>query len=179
MEIAPEVRAQVIEELRGLAETLAPQGRNAFPGICGTMSMNGAPEVPSGLYSEEATLKCTRGVFLRMLLAAEGIELYQPSNGTEGMYFMEQWCDRCVKDSCGADEETGQQCPIIGNTMAYDRDDPEYPREWRQDGEEGPRCTAFVERTEATAGLDPAAIATAQAKYDALPRDPVTGRPLI
>ena len=66
---------------------------------------------------------------------------YRPSNGTEGMIFMERWCDRCSKAS---------GCEIPSRTMIYRllcrfRDvvsDDEYPSEWV-----GPwnnaKCTAF------------------------------------
>ena len=71
---------------------------------------------------------------------------YRPANGTEGMIFMERWCDRCSKAS---------GCEIPSRTMIYSvmhvrrrlvvvalaRDD-EYPSEWV-----GPwnnaKCTAF------------------------------------
>lgn len=62
---------------------------------------------------------------------------YRPSNGTEGMDFMEQFCVRCKKDE-------DERCPILGRTMAYQVDEPEYPVEWiRDDDGRNPRCTAF------------------------------------
>ena len=61
---------------------------------------------------------------------------YRPSNGTEGDAFIAHFCDRCTKDS----EES--PCPIIGRTMAYDVDDPNYPTEWVE-SDEGATCTAF------------------------------------
>ena len=64
---------------------------------------------------------------------------YRPANGSEGDYFMSKWCDRCSKD----DMENNVMCPIIGQTMAFDVDEPGYPKEW-QYGEDGkPLCTAF------------------------------------
>lgn len=68
------------------------------------------------------------------------IEKYRPSNGTEGAGFMSRFCDQCRNDDGGVGETV---CEIIGNTMAYDVDDPEYPDAWcyGQDGQ--PQCTAF------------------------------------
>lgn len=71
------------------------------------------------------------------------IELYRPSCGTEGADFMSRWCCRCVRDKAFR-EEDGDSCPIAAATMIYHIDQPEYPREWREDGPSGPRCTAFV-----------------------------------
>jgi hypothetical protein len=70
---------------------------------------------------------------------------YRPSNGSEGVYFMASFCDKCEND---IDEEN--PCPIIGASMAYGVDDPRYPKEWIQDevglGEfpiKNPKCTNF------------------------------------
>lgn len=143
-------REEVIAELRAKAKELAPYGRRAFPGICATMTTFKDGKVdgphPCGLYDEEKTLAKTAAVFTRMLDAAEGLELYQPSNGDEGRGFMARWCERCTKDSMGTHDESGPQCDIVGATMFLDIDDEDYPREWRQDGPKGPRCTAFEER---------------------------------
>lgn len=76
---------------------------------------------------------------------------YQPSNGTEGFIFMEAWCAECQRDKAmreGADFDEcddDERCDIIGDTMAYDVDDPEYPSEWQFGTDGQPRCTAFVE----------------------------------
>ncbi len=60
--------------------------------------------------------------------------LYQPANGTEGLIFIEKWCDHCTKDAV---------CEILPRTMLYDRDDDEYPEEWTYDKDGKPQCTAF------------------------------------
>lgn len=78
-----------------------------------------------------------------MELPMADIELYCPSNGTEGEIFMGQWCARCQRDR-GSREPDGDGCDIIAMTMAFRVDDPEYPKEWRRDGPSGPRCTAFL-----------------------------------
>lgn len=61
---------------------------------------------------------------------------YRPSNGDEGLWFMSEWCDRCVKDT------EGRPCRILGRTLAFGIHDKNYPHQWVQD-EGGPRCTAF------------------------------------
>ena len=63
---------------------------------------------------------------------------YRPSNGTEGMMFMEHFCERCSKEP---------DCEIIGKTMVYDETDEEYPGEWTFDHGQ-PCCTAFEEASE-------------------------------
>jgi hypothetical protein len=67
---------------------------------------------------------------------------YRPSNGTEGEIFMLGWCARCAVDRRSR-EDGGWGCAIATMTMAVGIDDPEYPVEWRQDGPQGPRCTAW------------------------------------
>jgi hypothetical protein len=64
---------------------------------------------------------------------------YRPSNGTEGMMFMEYFCDRCIYNS----EEEG--CEIIMRTMMHDVSEPEYPSEWLHDFKGRPQCTQFIE----------------------------------
>jgi hypothetical protein len=83
------------------------------------------------------------------VLIAQPVRLYRPSNGTEGISFFESWCARCKHDKawngekpwdeCGADD----LCKLIGDSMAYDLDDPKYPREWviAQNGH--PMCLKF------------------------------------
>jgi len=65
---------------------------------------------------------------------------YRPSNGSEGMDFMTRFCDQCVYEDWEGDKE----CPIIGATMIYDVDDPEYPEEWTYDQAGDPICTKFI-----------------------------------
>jgi hypothetical protein len=70
---------------------------------------------------------------------------WRPSNGSEGDWFMAQFCDLCRKD----DPEKEILCEIIYKSMAYEVDDPEYPKEWVEyDNPESPmgtsvKCTAF------------------------------------
>lgn len=84
---------------------------------------------------------------------------YRPSTGTEGADFFDCWCCRCARDKamregCDIDEcDDNEKCEIIANTMVYDIDDPEYPKEWIED-ESGPRCTAFIESWEGVPEVD-------------------------
>lgn len=64
------------------------------------------------------------------------IEKYRPSNGTEGMWFMSEWCDKCTIRGI---------CKILSKTMTYDIDDPEYPHQWIRDSEGYPECTSFTD----------------------------------
>lgn len=76
---------------------------------------------------------------------SEEIRLFQPSNGTHGDIFMSEYCYRCVKFPHSPDAKN--QCRIVLDTMAYDIDDPEYPKEWRYVNGK-PTCTAFKDREE-------------------------------
>lgn len=66
------------------------------------------------------------------------MEKYRPSNGTEGLMFQEEYCERCVHDNI----ENRKFCDIIAKTMAYEVDNPRYPAEWIIENGE-PRCTKF------------------------------------
>jgi hypothetical protein len=84
-------------------------------------------------------------------MADKIIELYRPSNGTEGECFISHWCGNCARDKAMSeglnfdDCDDEQVCKIIGDTMHYNIDDPEYPREWNYDASGSPQCTAFIE----------------------------------
>ena len=60
-------------------------------------------------------------------------ELYQPSNGTEGMMFIERWCDLCTKD----DESKELICDILANSFKGK------VAAWIFDDSGVPKCTAF------------------------------------
>jgi hypothetical protein len=68
---------------------------------------------------------------------------YRPSNGTEGDCFMAKWCAKCKRDQARREDEDADGCDIVTLVYALNIGDAEYPKEWRQDGPEGPRCTAF------------------------------------
>jgi hypothetical protein len=68
---------------------------------------------------------------------------YRPSNGTEGLDFQEEFCDRCRRDAEYRRTEAGRDsCPIVSAALTYLPEHPSYPVEWVQD-ESGARCTAF------------------------------------
>ena len=72
------------------------------------------------------------------------IELYRPSNGTEGMGFMDRFCCHCFHERAMTNPKgEGKACSIVARAMAFDENDKEYPREWRYvDGK--PTCTKHV-----------------------------------
>ena len=67
---------------------------------------------------------------------------YQPSNGMEGMMFMEQFCDDC---------EYLANCAIIPLSMIFRIGDKNYPKEWIHNDKGEPICTRFkkIKRKEA------------------------------
>lgn len=73
----------------------------------------------------------------------KNIKLYRPSNGSEGECFRAKFCDRCEHDDAHNFREQGEKlCPILGNSLLLDINDPQYPQEWQyQDGQ--PTCTSF------------------------------------
>lgn len=101
---------------------------------------------------------------------------YLPANGSEGEEFEDRFCRRCqfdVENLLDLEEIDG--CEILADAQAGSGAPPEWVENASGDGV----CTAFRERTEP--GVWPnARAASADAKrYDALPRDPTTGRPVI
>lgn len=69
---------------------------------------------------------------------------YHPSNGTEGMGFMESFCDQCLHQNPDPDPKYSKpkNCEIHMLTMLYYPNQPEYPKEWTyKDGK--PTCTKF------------------------------------
>jgi len=68
------------------------------------------------------------------------MKLYRPANGTEGDLFMEHFCYRCVYE----DENNG--CPIRMLTFITEKEEENYPNQWRYDENDKPRCIAFTQR---------------------------------
>lgn len=64
---------------------------------------------------------------------------YAPSNGSEGTYFVENNCMKCVH--CNPDPDEQPQCEILMKVMLYSVDEPEYPSEWTYDKNDDPVCT--------------------------------------
>lgn len=75
---------------------------------------------------------------------SEKIKLFRPCNGTHGDAFISAWCGNCERDRKWRESEI-EPCEILGRTLAYGIDDPEYPQEWRYDQDDNAVCTAFVE----------------------------------
>jgi len=67
------------------------------------------------------------------------IEKYRPSNGTEGMDFIDVFCDQCIHD----DPENNVYCDILSKTLIFKINDPQYPDEWQYNENGEPVCTAF------------------------------------
>lgn len=66
---------------------------------------------------------------------------YRPCNATEGECFQAKFCNRCQLNE-------DRDCAILGATMAYNVDEPRYPKEWTHDVAGMPLCTAFVDERE-------------------------------
>ena len=66
---------------------------------------------------------------------------YRPSNGTEGMWFEDKFCDNCINQNPNPDLKPF--CEILCNALCYDLSDKEYPSEWTYDVNGKPTCTSF------------------------------------
>ena len=72
-------------------------------------------------------------------------EPYQPSNGIEGMAFMDDFCDQCSRDEKYKETQAAEDgCGILVRTLVLSIGDPGYPTEWIYDGDGRPTCTAFI-----------------------------------
>lgn len=72
---------------------------------------------------------------------------YRPCNGTEGMIFDDEWCERCIHDRKYRETQDGKDgCKIIAAVLMHEVDEPEYPPEWVYDSEGYPCCTAFIDK---------------------------------
>ncbi len=74
------------------------------------------------------------------------MEKYCPSNGTECVSFMADWCDKCERDRKFQEDEREEGCPIVARMYAYKVNDPKYPVELIV--EDGVKCTAFIQEGE-------------------------------
>lgn len=73
----------------------------------------------------------------------EAVELYRPSNGSEGEWFHEQFCYQCSKFPRSQDAKT--QCSIFIMANLSSIDEESFPSDWRYvDG--SPVCTSFKSR---------------------------------
>lgn len=67
---------------------------------------------------------------------------FRPSNGDEGDWFGGEFCDNCEHDKLFWEGQCDKGCKILAATLAFDIDDPRYPKEWIYD-EGQPTCTKF------------------------------------
>jgi hypothetical protein len=70
---------------------------------------------------------------------------YRPSNGDEGMWFIDKFCSNCIH---GKYEHTGNTkdnpCDILSRSFCFDLKHPDYPKEWIYNDKGSPCCTAHV-----------------------------------
>lgn len=62
---------------------------------------------------------------------------YFPSNGSEGMAFMNAWCESCSRDTQLRGGRT--YCTILTGSMVRDNQ----PKQWIYDENNEPTCTSF------------------------------------
>lgn len=67
---------------------------------------------------------------------------YRPSNGSEGMWFIAEYCEQCIHERfMHTQDHSDKKCDILNRSMLCDLNDDDYPEEWiYQDGK--PICTA-------------------------------------
>jgi len=73
-------------------------------------------------------------------------KLYMPSNGTEGMWFTDKFCENCIHEKFMHTQKEGdKKCDIFSRSILhwYDVKNPAYPQEWIYDENDQPTCTAF------------------------------------
>lgn len=69
---------------------------------------------------------------------------YRPSNGTEGMGFVECYCSNCIHEKfMHTNNHNDKKCDIFSRTLMHSIDEPEYPKEWIYDEEGKPTCTSY------------------------------------
>lgn len=70
---------------------------------------------------------------------------YCPSNGTEGVSFVESHCANCIHEKfIHTQNHSDKKCDIFSRTLLHAVNEPEFPEEWTYDGNGDPTCTAFV-----------------------------------
>lgn len=67
-----------------------------------------------------------------------------PSNGTEGMIFVDAFCCNCIHEKfCHTQDHADMKCDIFSRTMLHRPGEPGYPEEWQFDKDGWPICTAW------------------------------------
>ncbi len=78
---------------------------------------------------------------------------YRPSNGTEGMIFIAQFCETCVNEEfMHTQDDKSVKCGILSLTYICNLDHPKYPSEWTYDQDGKPTCTRYKWRDERPSG---------------------------
>lgn len=71
-------------------------------------------------------------------------ENYEPSNGTEGSYFIEKLCMNCIHEKfMHTQDHSHLKCDILSRSILHSSKESEYPKEWVYDENNKPTCTAF------------------------------------
>jgi len=69
---------------------------------------------------------------------------YRPSNGSEGEWFMDKFCENCLYEKwTHTMNDKDAKCDILSNSMLYDLNDPKYPAEWTYDAQGHATCTKY------------------------------------
>lgn len=69
------------------------------------------------------------------------MEKYRPSNGSEGDWFINEYCMNCIHEN--PSQESKHKCDILTFTFCLDLNDKDYPSEWTYNEKHEPICTAF------------------------------------
>jgi len=100
------------------------------------------------MFGMKSAMTQTKFLFLKRA-RIHRMKSYRPSNGSEGMAFQAEFCDRCVKDGFRITEQPEDGCAILKNALLLDIEEEGYPKEWiENDDGTNPRCTAFKEGTD-------------------------------
>ena len=69
---------------------------------------------------------------------------YQPSNGSEGDWFIDSHCAQCIHEKfIHTQKDSDKKCDIFSRTLVYHISEAEYPKEWTYDENNKPICTEF------------------------------------
>lgn len=69
---------------------------------------------------------------------------YRPSNGTEGMGFIDKFCENCKHEKfMHTNNHDDRKCDILNRSLIHDLENEQYPEEWIYDENGQPTCTKF------------------------------------
>ena len=84
---------------------------------------------------------------------------YYPSNSTEGFWFEDRFCDKCVKETWNPETDYGDKCDILNRALLFGVDDKQYPVEWKYDESTGlPKCIEFSTEKKKESSISPGQI---------------------